>query len=53
MMLAAFAGTATYTGQEMKQAHPAPCPEWYADTTLWVERLRHSRCVIPGLVFSF
>ncbi|CAN5212091.1 hypothetical protein BH20VER2_BH20VER2_10920 [soil metagenome] len=30
---AAFAGTSTYSGKEMKQAavEQAPCPEWYAD----------------------
>ena len=29
---AAFAGTTTYSGKEMKQAvEQAPCPEWYAD----------------------
>jgi hypothetical protein len=27
----AFAGTEQYTGKEMKQVAPAPCPEWYAD----------------------
>lgn len=39
MLLAAFAGTATYTGKGMKQVQPSPCPEWYADTewnvSLW------------------
>jgi len=34
----AFAGTA-YTGKEMKQVAPAPCPQWYADNewnvSLW------------------
>ena len=29
---AAYAGTSTYSGKEMKQAvEQAPCPEWYAD----------------------
>lgn len=28
---AAFAGTETYSGKEMKQVAPAPCPSWYAD----------------------
>ena len=28
----AFAGTETYSGKEMKQVAPLPCPEWYADT---------------------
>ena len=28
---AAFAGTETYSGKEMKQVAPPPCPEWYAD----------------------
>ncbi|PYK99425.1 MAG: hypothetical protein DME32_12785 [Verrucomicrobia bacterium] len=32
MVLAAFAGTESYTGKEMKQVQPAPCPEWYGDT---------------------
>ena len=32
MVLAAFAGTENYTGKEMKQVQPVPCPEWYADT---------------------
>ena len=32
LLLAAFAGTETYTSKEMKQVQPAPCPEWYADT---------------------
>jgi len=27
----AFAGTETYSGKEMKQVAPPPCPEWYAD----------------------
>ena len=27
---AAFAGT-EYSGKEMKQVAPPPCPEWYAD----------------------
>src|SRR5437588_13071693 len=39
MLLAAVAGTETYTGKEMKQVQPVPCPEWYADTewnvSLW------------------
>jgi hypothetical protein len=28
---AAFAGTETYYGKEMKQVAPLPCPEWYRD----------------------
>src|SRR5207244_7344632 len=28
---AAFAGTETYSGKEMKQVAPAPCSQWYAD----------------------
>ena len=36
---AAFAGTETYSGKEMKQVAPPPCPEWYADNefnlSLW------------------
>ena len=28
---AAFAGTETYSGKEIKQVAPLPCPEWYAD----------------------
>ena len=28
---ASFAGTSTYSGKEMKQVEPAPCPSWYAD----------------------
>ncbi|MEP6955565.1 MAG: hypothetical protein ABI883_01975 [Chthoniobacterales bacterium] len=28
---AAFAGTSTYSGKEMKQVEQAPCPTWYAD----------------------
>ena len=32
LVSAAFAGTASYSGKEMKQAvEQAPCPEWYAD----------------------
>ena len=27
----AFAGTETYSGKEIKQVAPPPCPEWYAD----------------------
>src|SRR5437763_14447226 len=38
-VLATVAGTETYTGREMKQVQPAPCPEWYGDTewnvSLW------------------
>jgi len=30
----AFAGTETYSGKEMKQVAPPPCPEWYADREL-------------------
>jgi hypothetical protein len=26
-----YAGTETYSGKEMKQVAPPPCPEWYAD----------------------
>jgi hypothetical protein len=36
---AAFAGTETYSGKEMKQVAPPPCPQWYADNefnlSLW------------------
>lgn len=39
ILLSCFAGTQTYTGKEMKQVQPAPCPEWYGDTewnvSLW------------------
>src|SRR4026208_206375 len=28
---AAIAGTETYSGKEMKQVAPPPCPQWYAD----------------------
>src|SRR5438046_2736521 len=28
---AAFAGTETYSGKEMKQVAQPPCPQWYAD----------------------
>ena len=28
---ASFAGTASYSGKEMKQVEPTPCPSWYAD----------------------
>lgn len=28
----AYAGTESYSGKEMKQVAPAPCPEWYGDT---------------------
>jgi hypothetical protein len=35
----AFAGTQTYSGKEMKQVAPPPCPQWYADNefnvSLW------------------
>jgi len=35
----AFAGTETYSGKEIKQVAPPPCPEWYADqefnVSLW------------------
>ena len=27
----AVAGTETYSGKEMKQVVPPPCPQWYAD----------------------
>jgi opacity protein-like surface antigen len=27
----AVAGTESYSGKEMKQVQPAPCPEWYGD----------------------
>ena len=27
-----FAGSEQYSGKEMKQVAPAPCPEWYSDT---------------------
>lgn len=34
-----FAGATSFSGKEMKQVAPAPCPEWYADTewnvSLW------------------
>src|ERR1700746_2029437 len=37
--LAAVAGTETYSGKEMKQVAPSPCPQWYADNewnvSLW------------------
>src|SRR4030095_8062727 len=26
-----YAGTETYSGKEMKQVAPLPCPAWYAD----------------------
>jgi hypothetical protein len=29
-----YAGTETYSGKEMKQVAPLPCPEWYADREL-------------------
>lgn len=29
-----LAGTETYSGKEMKQVAPLPCPEWYRDTEL-------------------
>jgi len=36
---AALAGTETYSGKEMKQVAPPPCPQWYADNefnvSLW------------------
>jgi len=36
---AAVAGTETYSGKEMKQVPPPPCPQWYADNefnvSLW------------------
>ncbi len=36
---AAVAGTETYSGKEMKQVAPPPCPQWYADNefnvSLW------------------
>ena len=31
LVSAAYAGTASYSGKEMKQAVEQPCPEWYAD----------------------
>lgn len=31
LVSASFAGTESYSGKEMKQVEPAPCPEWYAD----------------------
>jgi len=33
----AFAGTETYSGKEMKQVVPPPCPEWYADNEFNVD----------------
>ena len=40
MITAAYGGTATYSGKEMKQVEQVPpCPEWYRDTewnvSLW------------------
>lgn len=39
MITAAFGGTMTYSGKEMKQVETPPCPEWYRDTewnvSLW------------------
>ena len=41
MITAAYGGTTTYSGKEMKQVEqaPVPCPEWYRDTefnvSLW------------------
>jgi hypothetical protein len=36
---AAFAGTETFSGKEMKQVAPPPCPQWFADNewdiSLW------------------
>jgi len=35
MITAAYGGTSTYSGKEMKQVEQAPpCPEWYRDTEL-------------------
>jgi len=34
---AAVAGTETYSGKEMKQVAPPPCPQWYADNEFNVE----------------
>ena len=31
LVSAAYAGTSSYSGKEMKQAVEQPCPEWYAD----------------------
>jgi len=31
MTSVAVAGTETYSGKEMKQVVPPPCPQWYAD----------------------
>ena len=35
----AFAGSETYSGKEIKQVAPPPCPQWYADNefnvSLW------------------
>ena len=31
LVSAAYAGTSTYSGKEMKQVEQAPCPTWYAD----------------------
>ncbi len=31
LVSAAYAGTETYSGKEMKQTMTAPCPTWYAD----------------------
>jgi hypothetical protein len=39
MASAAFAGTETYSGKDMKQVTPPPCPQWYSDNefnlSLW------------------
>ena len=38
----AFAGE-TYSGKEMKQVAPLPCPAWYADTRVQRRNLGHLR----------
>jgi hypothetical protein len=60
-----FAGTETYSGKEMKQVVPPPCPQWYVDNEFNVGLWAHiflqetngptiliSRPTTPGAVAS-
>ncbi len=40
---AAYAGTESYSGKEMKQVEQTPCPSWYADSEWNVTHLGRLR----------
>ena len=37
----ALAGAETYSGKEMKQMAPPPCPQWYANNEFNVKYVGH------------